>query len=111
MTELRYIIILLTKKRNHQKESEDNRNLTLNASKWTCQNLFILYDYKIESLWYQFVGENGLKCNNGYYADRNLEEFEYLQPLDRRIPGFKILKENPWGLVIYNDWKQWIVGE
>ena len=53
--------------------------LTLSASGWTYNRTFVLYDYETESLWYHMPGENGLRCISGFYADKNLNEFESTQ--------------------------------
>lgn len=50
--------------------------LTLSASGWTYNNTFVLFDYETESLWYHLAGKDGLTCISGFYADRELAEFE-----------------------------------
>ncbi len=51
----------------------DGEVLTLAASGWTYRNTFVLYDHQTESLWYH-IGEEGLTCIAGFYADRQLPE-------------------------------------
>jgi len=52
--------------------------LTLSASGWTYNNVFVLYDYETESMWYPMTDENDfttpLVCVSGVYADKMLSE-------------------------------------
>ena len=50
--------------------------LTLSASGWTYDNVFVLYDYETESLWYpmshQEASGRTLVCISGHFADQKL---------------------------------------
>ncbi len=64
----------------------DGRVLTLSASGWTYNRLFVLFDYETESVWYDF-GDGGLTCVAGEFEGRKLEE---------RVSG-------------YESWERWKV--
>jgi len=52
--------------------------LTLSASGWTYNNVFVLYDYQTESLWYPMTDQvnftTPLVCVSGFFADEKLAE-------------------------------------
>ena len=52
--------------------------LTLSASGWTYNNVFVLYDNQTESLWYPMTDQEKfstpLVCVSGYFADKKLME-------------------------------------
>ena len=52
--------------------------LTLSASGWTYNNVFVLYDYETESTWYPMTDKDDfttpLVCVSGLYADKKLSE-------------------------------------
>lgn len=50
----------------------DGKVLTLASSGWTYDDLFILYDYETESMWYELPGTNALTCIAGFYVGRQL---------------------------------------
>ena len=52
----------------------NDKVLTLSASGWTYQSIFILYDYETGSLWYPISAWNGLTCINGEFANQSLHE-------------------------------------
>jgi len=52
----------------------DGRTLTIAASGWTYDLLFVLYDKETESLWYELPGTGKLTCIAGYYQGRTLPE-------------------------------------
>lgn len=51
----------------------DGQILTLSASGWTYNRLFVLFDYETESIWYD-LGDGGLTCVAGRYEGRKLPE-------------------------------------
>ena len=53
--------------------------LTLSASGWTYNNIFVLYDIETESLWYPIPNSAGLTCVAGTYADEVLLRLPSLQ--------------------------------
>jgi hypothetical protein len=59
----------------------DGMVLTLQASGWTFNNAFILYDHETGSLWWGGPGaaERELLCIEGYFRDRHLEKYPYLR--------------------------------
>ena len=52
----------------------DGEILTLSASGWTYDRLFVLFDYETESLWYHLPGTAALTCIAGKYEGRTLPE-------------------------------------
>lgn len=52
----------------------DGEDLTLSASGWTYDRLFVLYDYETESIWYHLPETNALTCVAGAYEGRTLPE-------------------------------------
>jgi hypothetical protein len=52
----------------------DGKVLTLSASGWTYNRLFVLYDYESESIWYNLPYTNALACVAGPYEGRSLPE-------------------------------------
>jgi hypothetical protein len=54
----------------------DGEVLTLAASGWTYENLFVLHDRQTESLWYDFGDGEGLTCVAGPHLGRRLPERE-----------------------------------
>ena len=52
----------------------DGEVLTLSASGWTYDRLFVLYDYETESIWYHLSGTNALTCIAGPHEGRELPE-------------------------------------
>jgi hypothetical protein len=52
----------------------DGDVVTLSASGWTYDRLFVLYDFETESLWYRLPGTNGLTCVAGHYEGLELPE-------------------------------------
>ncbi len=52
----------------------DGEILTISASGWTYDRLFVLYDYETESVWYHLPGTNALTCIAGPYEGRELPE-------------------------------------
>lgn len=75
--------------------------LTLSASGWVYNNLFVLYDYETESLWYPFPNSAGLTCISGTYADEVLLRRASLQTawkfwvLDNRNSKYMKLRPPP----------------
>ena len=51
----------------------DGEVLTIAASGWTYESLFVLHDRESESLWYDF-GDGGLTAITGKHVGRRLEE-------------------------------------
>jgi len=76
----------------------DGEVLTLGASGWTYDRLFVLYDYETESLWYHLPGTNALACVSGPYEGRELPELvSVVEPWNRwklSFPNTKILQSN-----------------
>ena len=60
--------------------SIDGEVLTIAASGWTYDRLFVLYDKETESIWYHLPDTNALTCVAGHYAGRILPELpsEYI---------------------------------
>jgi len=54
----------------------DGTVLTISASGWTYDRLFVLYDYETESIWYDMSDGLGLTCVAGSYEGRRLPEQE-----------------------------------
>jgi hypothetical protein len=67
--------------------SIDGNVLTLSASGWTYDRLFVLYDYETESMWYDLPDTQGLTCIAGAYEGR-------------------VLPELPSAYVAWSEWKQ-----
>jgi hypothetical protein len=74
----------------------DGKVLTISASGWTYDRLFVLYDYETESIWYQLPGTSELTCVAGHYEGRTLPElvsaFEPWKLWREAFPQTKILK-------------------
>jgi len=49
-----------------------NKVLTLSASGWTYDFLFVLFDYETETMWYDMPDGTGLNGIDGFYADWSL---------------------------------------
>ena len=56
--------------------SLDEKVLTLAASGWVFERLFVLCDLETESLWYDLPDSEGLTCVSGEYEGRVLPEVE-----------------------------------
>jgi hypothetical protein len=52
----------------------DGEVLTLSASGWTYDRLFVLYDFETESLWYRLPDTNALTCVAGHHEGDELPE-------------------------------------
>ena len=64
--------------------SLDGKTLTLTASGWTFERLFVLYDRESGGLWYDLPGSDGLTCVAGEYEGRVLPEVNsVLEPWNR----------------------------
>lgn len=74
----------------------DGEILTLSASGWTYDRLFVLYDYETESIWYHLPGTNALSCIAGPYEGRELPEVvSVVRPWNKwraSFPNTKFLK-------------------
>jgi hypothetical protein len=74
----------------------DGKILTISASGWTYDRLFVLYDYETESIWYHLPGTSALTCVAGHYEGRKLPElvsaFEPWSQWRSAFPKTKILK-------------------
>lgn len=74
----------------------DGEVLTISASGWTYDRLFVLYDYETESVWYQLPGTNALTCVAGHFEGRELPELvSAVDPWNKwraSFPKTKILK-------------------
>jgi hypothetical protein len=70
--------------------------LTISASGWTYDRLFVLYDYETESIWYQLPGTSELTCVAGPYEGQILPELvSAFEPWNRWrevFPQTKILR-------------------
>ena len=54
----------------------DGQILTLSASGWTYQNLFVIFDYQTETMWYDLATTTGLTSISGPFQDRVLQELD-----------------------------------
>lgn len=74
----------------------DDKILTISASGWTYDRLFVLYDYETESIWYHLPGTSALTCIAGEYEGRELPELvSSFEPWNRwksAFPQTKVLK-------------------
>jgi len=74
----------------------DGQLLTISASGWTYDRLFVLYDYETESIWYHLPGTSALTCVAGHYEGRELPEtvstFEPWNEWKSAYPDTKVLK-------------------
>jgi hypothetical protein len=82
----------------------DGKTLTLSASGWTYDRLFVLYDYETESIWYHLPNTNALTCVAGPYEGRTLPEvasaYQVWAKWKAAYPETKYLKfgsrDDPW---------------
>ena len=56
--------------------SLDGETLTLAASGWVFERLFVLCDLETQSLWYDLPDSEGLTCVSGKYEGRVLPEVD-----------------------------------
>ena len=74
----------------------DGEILTISASGWTYDRLFVLYDYETGSIWYQLPDTSALTCIAGPYEGRELSEivsaFEPWSRWKTAFPQSKLLK-------------------
>ena len=56
--------------------SLDGEVLTLAASGWVFERLFVLCDQETQSLWYDLPGSEGLTCVSGKYEGQVLPEVD-----------------------------------
>jgi hypothetical protein len=74
----------------------DGEILTISASGWTYDRLFVLYDYETGSIWYQLPDTSALTCIAGHYEGRELSEivsaFEPWNQWKSAFPQTKLLK-------------------
>lgn len=68
----------------------DEKVLTIAASGWTYDNLFVLYDRETESMWYNLPGTSELTCIAGAYEGRTLAELD-----SQYVPWNQWVADNP----------------